>query len=55
MFMTVEINMGQMIEDVRLAVNGRAPVDFYGRVGVIPSPREVEAAIMNVAAKGGLV
>lgn len=55
MFMTIEINMGQMIEDVKLAVNGRVPVEFYGRIGVIPTPREVEEAIMAVAEKGGLM
>ncbi len=31
--LVVEMNMGQMVEDVRLAVNGRAPVSFYGRPG----------------------
>lgn len=41
-FLTVEMSMGQMIEDVRLAVNGKAKVNFYGRVGgVIPSPQEI--------------
>jgi 2-oxoglutarate ferredoxin oxidoreductase subunit alpha len=32
-FLVVEMNMGQMVEDVRLAVNGRVPVFFYGRPG----------------------
>ncbi len=32
-FVTVELSMGQMVEDVRLAVNGAKPVDFYGRSG----------------------
>lgn len=32
-FITVELSMGQMVEDVRLAVNGRKPVEFYGRAG----------------------
>ncbi len=32
-FLTIELSMGQMIEDVRLAVNGKKPVEFYGRVG----------------------
>jgi 2-oxoglutarate ferredoxin oxidoreductase subunit alpha len=31
--LVVEMNLGQMVEDVRLAVNGRAPVSFYGRPG----------------------
>ena len=35
--LTVEMNAGQMVEDVRLAVEGRCPVRFYGRMGgVIP-------------------
>lgn len=32
-FLVVEMNLGQMVEDVRLAVNGRAPVSFFGRPG----------------------
>ncbi len=40
--LTVEMNAGQMYEDVRLAVNGRVPVEFYGRMGgIIPTPEEV--------------
>jgi 2-oxoglutarate ferredoxin oxidoreductase subunit alpha len=36
------MNAGQMIEDVRLAVEGRVPVEFYGRMGgVLPLPDEV--------------
>lgn len=39
---TVEMSLGQMVEDVRLSVNGRVPVDFYGRTGgMVPTPREV--------------
>ncbi|UCD39317.1 MAG: 3-methyl-2-oxobutanoate dehydrogenase subunit VorB [Fidelibacterota bacterium] len=39
---TVEMNAGQMVQDVRLAVEGRIPVVFYGRTGgMIPSPEEV--------------
>jgi 2-oxoglutarate/2-oxoacid ferredoxin oxidoreductase subunit alpha len=42
----VEMNAGQMIEDVRLSVEGRTPVKFYGRMGgVIPSPEEVIKAL----------
>lgn len=37
--LTVEMSMGQMVEDVRLAVEGRLPVHFYGRAGgMIPDP-----------------
>ncbi len=40
--LTVEMNAGQMVEDVRLAVNGKVPVEFYGRTGgSIASPEEV--------------
>lgn len=38
----VEMSMGQMVEDVRLAVNGICPVQFYGRSGgAVPSPGEI--------------
>jgi len=41
-----------MIEDVRLAVAGRAPVEFYGRVGgMVPSPVEIATAIRTAAAR----
>ncbi len=41
-FFVLELNAGQMVEDVRLAVNGRCPVQQYGRMGgIIPSPEEV--------------
>ena len=40
--LTVEMNAGQMVEDVRLAVEGKVPVEFLGRMGgVIPSPEEI--------------
>ncbi len=42
MFLTVEMNAGQMVEDVRLAVNGTCPVLFKGRTGgMIPTPEEI--------------
>jgi 2-oxoglutarate ferredoxin oxidoreductase subunit alpha len=41
-FLSVEMSCGQMVEDVRLSVNGRAPVSFYGRVGgIVPTPQEI--------------
>ncbi|MEN8251928.1 MAG: 3-methyl-2-oxobutanoate dehydrogenase subunit VorB [Bacteroidota bacterium] len=41
-FLSVEMNAGQMIEDVQIAVNGKAPVAHYGRMGgMIPSPSDV--------------
>ncbi len=40
--MSVELSTGQMVEDVRLVVNGRIPVNFFGRLGgIVPSPEEV--------------
>ena len=53
-FLDVEMNMGQMVEDVRLAVAGRVPVEFYGRTGgVVPTPDEVLAAIVALNEKVG--
>ncbi len=50
-FLTVELNMGQMVEDVKLAVGGRAPVEFLGRAGgVIPEPGDVLVEIERIAA-----
>ncbi|MCB9451584.1 MAG: 3-methyl-2-oxobutanoate dehydrogenase subunit VorB [Anaerolineaceae bacterium] len=44
--LVVEMNAGQMLEDVRLAVGGQVPVNFYGRMGgMIPMPDDVLAAI----------
>ena len=49
-FLTVEMNMGQMVDDVRLAVNGRRPVAFFGRAGgIIPTPVEVLDEIERLA------
>jgi len=40
--LSVEMSAGQMVEDVRLAVNGKVPVEHYGRMGgIIPTPDEV--------------
>lgn len=45
-FLSVEMSMGQMVEDVKLAVNGKAPVQHYGRVGgMIHNEEEVLAAV----------
>jgi 2-oxoglutarate ferredoxin oxidoreductase subunit alpha len=44
--LTVEMNAGQMVEDVRMAVNGQIPVAHYGRMGgIVPTPDEVLAAL----------
>ena len=40
--LSVEMSAGQMVEDIRLAVNGKIKVDYYGRMGgIIPTPDEV--------------
>ena len=45
-FMTIEMNAGQMVEDVRLSVNGRSDVHFYGRPGgVVFTPEELYGKI----------
>ena len=45
-FLSVELNAGQMVEDVRLAVNGKAPVEHYGRQGgMMFNPDEVLDAL----------
>lgn len=48
--LVVEMNGGQMVDDVRLAVEGRVPVSFYGRMGgVVPLPDEVLEQIQRLA------
>jgi 2-oxoglutarate/2-oxoacid ferredoxin oxidoreductase subunit alpha len=50
--LTVEMSAGQMVDDVRLAVNGRIPVEFYGRLGgIVPSPDEVLKALKDKIVK----
>jgi 2-oxoglutarate ferredoxin oxidoreductase subunit alpha len=45
-FLACEMSMGQMVEDVRLAVDGQRPVYFYGRSGGnVPAPAEIVAAV----------
>ena len=40
------MSAGQMVEDVRLAVDGRVKVDHYGRMGgVVPTPEEIVVAL----------
>ena len=47
-FMSVELNAGQMVEDVRLAIEGKAPVTHYGRTGgVIFNPESVLEALKS--------
>jgi pyruvate/2-oxoacid:ferredoxin oxidoreductase alpha subunit len=47
-FMVSELSTGQMVDDVRLAVNGRCPVHFHGRWGgAVPSVEELKQAIQS--------
>jgi 2-oxoglutarate ferredoxin oxidoreductase subunit alpha len=47
-FLVVEMSAGQMVEDVRLAVNGEASVEFFGKLnGAIPTVEEVYREIMS--------
>jgi 2-oxoglutarate ferredoxin oxidoreductase subunit alpha len=47
--LTVELNAGQMIEDVKLAVECKVPVEYYGRLGgIVPTPDEVLNAIKKM-------
>lgn len=44
--LSVEINAGQMVEDIRLAVNGKVPVEHFGRLGgIVPEPDEIVKAL----------
>ena len=45
---SIELNAGQMVEDIRLAVNGAIDVKFYGRLGgIVPTPDEILDVIKN--------
>ena len=47
--LSVEMSMGQMIEDIKLAINCSKPVEFFGRTGgVIPTPVEVLEEIKKI-------
>jgi len=47
----VELSNGQMLEDVKLALNGKVPVEFYGRTGGnVPSVEEIHAELVARAA-----
>ncbi len=48
-FLALELSAGQVVEDVRLAVNGAKPVYFYGRTGgMILSPKEVLGEVTKI-------
>ena len=47
--LSLEINAGQMVEDIRLAVECKIPVQWYGRLGgIIPEPEEVVEQIKKM-------
>ena len=53
-FLVVEMSAGQMLEDVKLSVNGKAEVDFYGRMGGgIPEAEEIIKRVKNIIKKYG--
>ncbi len=53
--LTVEMSAGQMVEDVRLAVNGRVPVAFTGRTGgAVPAEDEILSALDKLAHSSGM-
>ena len=51
-FLCVELSLGQMVEDVKLAVNGKKPVFFYGRTGgTVPEEGELVRAAKDALAR----
>jgi 2-oxoglutarate ferredoxin oxidoreductase subunit alpha len=47
--LVTEMNTGQMLDDVRLAVKGRVPIEFYARVGgIVPYPDEILGEIKRL-------
>jgi 2-oxoglutarate ferredoxin oxidoreductase subunit alpha len=54
-FISIEMNAGQMVEDIKLAVCGKKPVHFYGRMGgIVPTPDEVYEKIKQLHDEGDL-
>ena len=48
-FLVTELNMGQMVDDVKLATGCKKPVDFFGRTGgIISTPEEIYDAVLKV-------
>ncbi len=48
-YLSVEMSCGQMVEDVKLASNGRKPVSFYGRTGgMVPTPDGILAKVKEI-------
>ena len=52
-FLTVEMSMGQMVEDVKLAVNGKVPVHFHGTTGgIVPTATSIYDKLIEIAKEG---
>jgi 2-oxoglutarate ferredoxin oxidoreductase subunit alpha len=52
-YLSVEMSCGQMVEDVRLTVNGRKPVAFYGRSGgMVPDPTDILNKVKEIVGGG---
>lgn len=49
LLISAEISMGQMIEDVRLAIHDKIPVELYNRIGHVPPPEELYEMIKTRA------
>jgi pyruvate/2-oxoacid:ferredoxin oxidoreductase alpha subunit len=46
--MAVELSTGMMVDDVKLALNGSVPVEFYGRAGGnVPTPEEIVTQVTS--------
>ena len=53
-FLVAELSAGQMLEDVKLAVNGQKPVSFYGRTGgMMPSPKVIHEQLLKTLHEQG--
>lgn len=51
--LTVEMNAGQMLDDVKLALNGKIPTYFYGRTGgIVPTPEEIVKKVKEILGGG---
>jgi len=49
----VEMSMGQLVDDVRAAVEGQVAVEYYGKAGgIVPTPGDVTKAILEIAGRG---
>ncbi|MFA5058806.1 MAG: 3-methyl-2-oxobutanoate dehydrogenase subunit VorB [Opitutaceae bacterium] len=52
--LVVEMSMGQMLDDVKIAVAGRRPIAFYGRTGgIVPTPEEIVKQVQNILERSG--